>query len=1210
MDLFGWAAYASQDSSTSRHVQPTASSPTPAMSIDDPWPSLSPAKDHPTPSSAPQGPATTGTSSSANPPASSLDLSDFTAFDDITGTSPSATSAMLSPTNPYMHPYSNYFVGYPYAAWPVPVAPANVPLSSYSTLNGATNVGSSSSASGVPQQAQSSSQSQQPPSSSTSQSQSHASVQQGQAQPQHSPPPQHVTAASPMIVDALSMNGGSSNGNGLTFQPNGYQTSSASQPSHSQYSFHASVNPYTIPYYRQPPSHGTSGSSGQAQGQGTLSPHALHSSAGSPTNSSASSYMFPPTTGIHPGMFYGLPQPGPNAIPVSASSSSSSTPSGGPATPSSAPTSQLHSHPSQQQFQQQYHQFQLQQQQQYQQQLQQQQQQQEAAAREVAAREKEKDRREKFEKSVRPLLQSNAFSGAGAVRDLIDRIDDFGADKVDPSLRLEILQKMRDGAPNHYFRAWCENPDAMDVTREWLKSATAAKDVSKEESETVMPLLHILDRLPLNVDILKTSRIGRLVRSLVNKSPSPAIKDMASNLERRWLDLVQKVKASESVVTTSGSNPNQSSGTEGVSKKRKEPPSASSASTSSSRAGVSGNAPPSKKPAVGTSTSTKPLVKKEPTSISLSKPSSSSSSSASATKGAGADTSFFSAPKPKAAKAKLPSFKRAPIPPPAKSSTPNGEGGDDVAMPSAVDPFAEIVKAMKLKKEPLSNSPANVPTASGNGAKGVASGGIVGGKGGRRKNVTWAPGEGLVQIKYIERAVYDDDMKDGTHGTSLRDLDRGEGAALHQQGLEEAIDWSEPQALLLTEQTDHPRGEKSEEKETQEAREATALGALYMNESQIPDTPAEPMQVMPEEEVDKNVVIMTLGPDNEDLTWTAESMAAEPEPASGPMNVDPLAAAATIAAQPAVAQLLQKLAMDPSVLAQALPQPVPGAIPAPAAAESLLPQEQHLQQEGLALDMRQANHLQGPPGQAITRRLITITAITPDPPAAGRETGTNGEAGAVGDAEAGDEGENEEGEAMDLEVIEEYLARSLQKEGEHLNILLIFLRKSVLKGARAMRSEREGEGRAVVLLEEKLCGFWALKRQYSLSLPYVRLYCPSYLTDSFHGLIMRIATILTWPPMIFRGMTRESVAGARWCASSANSREKRVNTSLFPPYLCFARDECPRFQEERDGRLRVLPQDCLDRSRWVCIPNVYLVPPQQNVPPDPTPLRGKELYEE
>jgi protein phosphatase 1 regulatory subunit 10 len=139
-------------------------------------------------------------------------------------------------------------------------------------------------------------------------------------------------------------------------------------------------------------------------------------------------------------------------------------------------------------------------------------------------------------------------------------------------------------------------------------------------------------------------------------------------------------------------------------------------------------------------------------------------------------------------------------------------------MPSAVDPFAEIVKAMKLKKEPLSNSPANVPTASGNGAKGVASGGIVGGKGGRRKNVTWAPGEGLVQIKYIERAVYDDDMKDvrqrsvapsiglkaketvepnlleqGTHGTSLRDLDRGEGAALHQQGLEEAIDWSEPQ---------------------------------------------------------------------------------------------------------------------------------------------------------------------------------------------------------------------------------------------------------------------------------------------------------------------------------------------------------------------------------------------------------------------------------
>lgn len=130
-----------------------------------------------------------------------------------------------------------------------------------------------------------------------------------------------------------------------------------------------------------------------------------------------------------------------------------------------------------------------------------------------------------------------------------------------------------------------------------------------------------------------------------------------------------------------------------------------------------------------------------------------------------------------------------------------------------------------------------------------------------------------------------------------------------------------------------------------------------------------------------------------------------------------------------------------------------------------------------------------------------------------------------------------------------------------------------------------------------------IQRQSSLSLPYVRLYCPSYLTDSFHGLIMRTVTILTWPPMIFRGMTLESIAGARWCASSANSREKKVNTSLFPPYLCFARDECPRFQEERDRRLRVLPQDCLDRSRWVRIPNVYLVLPQRNVP------RTRRLYE-
>lgn len=87
----------------------------------------------------------------------------------------------------------------------------------------------------------------------------------------------------------------------------------------------------------------------------------------------------------------------------------------------------------------------------------------------------------------------------------------------------------------------------------------------------------------------------------------------------------------------------------------------------------------------------------------------------------------------------------------------------------------------------------------------------------KKKYVTWAPDAQLESIRLIEKAVYDDDPVDvsssflfallvlyidvpcvssvlfiqGAH-ISLRDLDRGEGAALHAHLFEETVDWSEP----------------------------------------------------------------------------------------------------------------------------------------------------------------------------------------------------------------------------------------------------------------------------------------------------------------------------------------------------------------------------------------------------------------------------------
>jgi protein phosphatase 1 regulatory subunit 10 len=217
---------------------------------------------------------------------------------------------------------------------------------------------------------------------------------------------------------------------------------------------------------------------------------------------------------------------------------------------------------------------------------------------------------------------------------------------------------------------------------------------------------------------------------------------------------------------------------------------------------------PSKKAAVGTASSTKPsVVKKEPGSTSIT-----TKAPSQAVKDAKADSSFFSAPK---AKAKLPSFKKAPV-------QVKKEEGSSTAVPSAYDPFQEVLKSMKARKESpaVSTPPAtSTPNSMLDSQQGLARNLR------KKKSVTWAPDHQLESIKLIEKAIYDDDPVDvsifslvlcvvlyidcrfltplcslpalfftqGTHmGHSLRDLDRGEGAALHAILFEELMDWAEP----------------------------------------------------------------------------------------------------------------------------------------------------------------------------------------------------------------------------------------------------------------------------------------------------------------------------------------------------------------------------------------------------------------------------------
>lgn len=98
--------------------------------------------------------------------------------------------------------------------------------------------------------------------------------------------------------------------------------------------------------------------------------------------------------------------------------------------------------------------------------------------------------RERFLTGLRPLLKSDSFTGAGAVTKLTNYISNYGISKVDIPTRLEVLSKIRDNAPNHYFRAWAENGAAMTITKKWLlESGSAEPDT--DESAATMPLLHV-----------------------------------------------------------------------------------------------------------------------------------------------------------------------------------------------------------------------------------------------------------------------------------------------------------------------------------------------------------------------------------------------------------------------------------------------------------------------------------------------------------------------------------------------------------------------------------------------------------------------------------------------------------------------------------------------------------------------------------------------
>ena len=122
-------------------------------------------------------------------------------------------------------------------------------------------------------------------------------------------------------------------------------------------------------------------------------------------------------------------------------------------------------------------------------------------------------------------------------------------------------------------------------------------------------------------------------------------------------------------------------------------------------------------------------------------------------KDAKSDSSFFS--KPKATKKELPSFKKNV---PAAPAPVKKESDHNIAQPSSINPFEEVLKSYGSTGASATPPPSVPPPTVGSSTTvtTTVSTGLTR-KGKLKRSVTWAPEGQLEQIRLIERAVYDDD---------------------------------------------------------------------------------------------------------------------------------------------------------------------------------------------------------------------------------------------------------------------------------------------------------------------------------------------------------------------------------------------------------------------------------------------------------------------
>ncbi|CDZ98486.1 Transcription factor IIS, N-terminal [Phaffia rhodozyma] len=385
------------------------------------------------------------------------------------------------------------------------------------------------------------------------------------------------------------------------------------------------------------------------------------------------------------------------------------------------------------------------------------------------------------------------------------------------SLRTEFLQAAAT-APVKFFSYWLDEPNAMGLIVSWLKPLLGKEARSWEG--TALALLQFLKKLDITVSHLVKYKLGRMLTKMVdNEVLSQRVRDSAKNMVERYQILVDKMQSA-----ANGAD-------EGSNKKRR-----TSEKSSTPLAGIA------KKTNTTTTTITTTAASKTPTSKTSTTPAARTTVVSSTTKPSTTDKAWFQKPGPSAP---LTFNKKSASSSSSSSSATKSNASAGSSKQS--DVFKQALSLLKQAEPVKQTAPIPSSTVLGKRPISAVEGAPAEVPAGRRRRVTFRPESELVQVKLIERAIYDgeevmalDTLAEDVHGHRLTELDQSEGSSMkHSIRIYEQVDWFEPPDVELSSEPDSVATYVGQERESQALRELTVLGAMYLNPVDIPPCPSE-----------------------------------------------------------------------------------------------------------------------------------------------------------------------------------------------------------------------------------------------------------------------------------------------------------------------------------------------------------------------------------